>query len=176
MFVIRQPNTIIRYTLFNTSSYFCPSWFACGGLMKPISPCIYTYQFVKRHMSTFTFWGQEHTFTTLNDSGVQKLCNEGDYDWEISLPQSHGWESHCWGGGGALGWRNLMCYHPPLHSSRLLLCWPHMHLPSTVPCWIILQRLLPNHVMIKPHQSIPLDSRHREKRFIRAQLRLDEVT
>ena len=38
MFVIRQPNTIIRYTLFHTSSYFCPSWFACGGLMKPISP------------------------------------------------------------------------------------------------------------------------------------------
>ena len=24
--------------------------------------------------------GQEHTFTALNDSGVQKLCNEGDYD------------------------------------------------------------------------------------------------
>ena len=42
--------------------------------------------------------GEERTFTILNYSGVQKLCNKGDYDWKISLPQSHDWESH--GGGG----------------------------------------------------------------------------
>ena len=51
--------------------------------------------------------GQEHTFTILNDFGVQKLCNEDDYDWEISLPQSHGWESH--GVGGGLGDEETKC-------------------------------------------------------------------
>ena len=28
--------------------------------------------------------GQEHTFTILNDSGVQKLCNEGDWLRDLS--------------------------------------------------------------------------------------------
>ena len=48
----------------------------------------------------------------------------------------------------------------------------HNYMPST--CWMILQRLL-QHYMTKPHQVIPLQSRPREKRFISAQLRLDEV-
>ena len=89
--------------------------------------------------------------------------------------------------GGGLGDEETKCailLHELLHghhsvhsmmtlSSQRFLCWPHIHLPSTVPCWMILQRLLPHH-MTKPHQFIPLDSRHREKRFICAQLRLDE--
>ena len=72
-------------------------------------------------------------------------------------------------GGGGLGDEETKCViilhwllhgHHSVHSiwhcqASFSFAWPHIHLPSTMPCWIILQRLLPHHTN-KPHQFILL--------------------
>ena len=61
---------------------------------------LYAKSFCEEAHVNLHILGEGRTFTILNYYGVQELCNEGDYDWEISLPQSHGCESHGGGGGG----------------------------------------------------------------------------
>ena len=60
---------------------------------------LYAKSFCEEAQINLHILGEERTFTILNDSGVQKLCNEGDYDWEISLSLNH-MAGKVVGGGG----------------------------------------------------------------------------
>ena len=71
----RQPNTIIGTPYSILHHIFDEAHLAMHNIH--ISFCEEAQSHVNLHILD-----QEHTFTILNYSGVHKLCNEGDYNYE----------------------------------------------------------------------------------------------